>query len=106
MIFITFKLQLNYEKPRRKFTKEFKLKVILEAIKERSTIKELCQKYELHPNQISGWKRDFLGKAAVIMDSKHPSDTQTDIEEEKVKLYAKIGELQMEVEYLKKSCFN
>jgi transposase len=93
------------KKQRRKFTKAFKLKVILEALQERSTLKELCQKYELHPNQVSSWKRDFLEKAAEIMDTKSPGETQTDIEKEKAKLYAKIGELQMEVEYLKKKLF-
>ena len=48
------------KKQRRKFSKEFKLKVVLEAVKERSTLTELCEKYELHPNQISMWKKDFL----------------------------------------------
>ena len=93
------------KKQRRKFTKAFKLKVILEALKERSTIKELSQKYDLHPNQITNWKRMFLEKAALVMDSDHPSETQADHEREKEKLYAKIGSLQMEVEYLKKKLF-
>lgn len=41
------------KKSRRKFSKEFKLKVVLEALQERSTLNELGEKYELHPNQIS-----------------------------------------------------
>ena len=93
------------KKQRRKFSKDFKLKVILEALQERSTLKELCQKYELHPNQVSKWKREFLEKAAEIMDAKHPDQTVTDHEQEKEKLYSKIGQLQMEVEYLKKKLF-
>lgn len=93
------------KKQRRKFTRAFKLKVILEALQERSTLKELCQKYDLHANQISSWKRDFLEKASEIMDAKSPTETQTDIEKEKERLYAKIGELQMELEYLKKKLF-
>jgi transposase len=51
------------KKQRRKFSKEFKVKVVLEALKERHTLSELSQQYELHPNQISAWKQDFLSKA-------------------------------------------
>jgi transposase len=45
---------------RRKFTKEFKLKVVLEALKERQTLSEPSKQYELHPNQITAWKQDFF----------------------------------------------
>jgi transposase len=45
---------------RRKFTCEFKMKVVLEAFKERNTIQELATKYEIHPQQITDWKRQFL----------------------------------------------
>lgn len=51
------------KKQRRKFSKEFKLQVVLEALKERLTLNELSQKYELHPNQILAWKQDFVSKA-------------------------------------------
>ncbi len=87
---------------RRTFTKKFKLKVILEALKERSTVKELCQKYELHPNQISKWKQDFLDKAEEVMDSTGSKKEQEEEFKEQEKLYSKIGQLQMEIDYLKK----
>ena len=90
---------------KRKFTSDFKFKVVLEALKERSTAKELCEKYELHPNQISSWKREFLEKASDVMDSRPARQAQEDFEKEKAKLYAKIGQLQMEVEFLKKKLF-
>lgn len=90
------------KKQRRKFTKEFKLKVILEALQERSSLKELCQKYELHPNQISGWKQDFLSKASQVMDAPSAKKAEEQEELEKEKLYAKIGQLQMELDFLKK----
>ncbi len=41
----------------RKFTLKFKTRVVLEALKERSSVAELAQKHELHPQQISQWKR-------------------------------------------------
>ena len=89
-------------KKRRVFKKAFKLKVILEALKERSTTKELYQKYELHPNQISKWKQDFLDKATETMDSSSSKTKEQSYEKEQDRLYAKIGQLQMEVDFLKK----
>ena len=91
------------KRQRRKFSKEFKLKVVLEALKERHTLSELSQKYELHPNQISSWKQDFLKKAGEVFTNKSLEDK--DDEQEKEKLYAKIGALQMEVDFLKKKLF-
>jgi transposase len=86
---------------RRKFTEEFKLKVILEALKERSTLTELSQRYDLHPNQISKWKADFLENAKQFLSLVHPSSSKAD--EEKIeKLYSKIGRLQMKIDFLKK----
>lgn len=91
------------KRQRRKFSKEFKLKVVLEALKERYTLSELSQKYELHPNQISMWKKEFLKKAGEVFTTKSTEDKQDETEKEK--LYAKIGELQMEVDFLKKKLF-
>ena len=90
------------KKQRRKFSKEFKLQVVLEALKERLTLSELSQKYELHPNQISAWKQDFLTKAGQVFSTPVPELAVAEVEAEKEKLYAKIGQLQMEVEFLKK----
>jgi transposase-like protein len=45
------------KKNRRKFNAEFKAKVVLEALKDRSTVEELGKKYEIHPNQIHPWKK-------------------------------------------------
>ncbi|MBK9229181.1 MAG: transposase [Ignavibacteria bacterium] len=48
---------------RRKFSADFKAKVVIEALKERNTIEELAKKHELHPNQITTWKKEFLSNA-------------------------------------------
>jgi hypothetical protein len=57
------------KKSRRKFSADFKAKVVLEAIKERNTIEELARKYELHPNQIHIWKKEFLSKVSSVFSS-------------------------------------
>jgi len=85
---------------RRKFTSKFKTKVVLEALSERSTVQELARKHELHPNQISKWKAEFLEKADQVFDKDSPKEEEpADIE----KLYAQIGQLKVENDFLKKA---
>lgn len=87
---------------RRKFDAAFKAKVAIEALRERETLSGLAVKYDLHPNQISQWKQEFLEKSSQVFDQKRPtssSEPEVDVN----KLYAKIGELQMERDFLKKS---
>jgi transposase-like protein len=57
-------------KSRRKFTSEFKSKVAIEALKERYSLSELAERFELHPNQISQWKQEFLEKSSDVFDKK------------------------------------
>lgn len=85
---------------RRKFTTKFKTKVVLEALSERSTVQELAKKHELHPNQISKWKAEFLSKAESVFDSgSKASDHQEDTE----KLYKVIGQQKVEIDFLRKA---
>lgn len=51
-------------KTRRRFTAEFKAKVALEAIRGERTISELATKHQLHPNQITQWKRQAIENLA------------------------------------------
>ena len=86
---------------RRTFTAEFKLKVIMETLKERLSLTELSQKFDLHPNQISKWKTDFIETAKTNLVTNNDTSRQDqDVEIEL--LYSKIGKLQMEIDYLKK----
>lgn len=90
------------KKTRRKFSGEFKAKVVIETLKERQTIPVLAQKFELHPHQINAWKKEFIEKAALIFSS--PKDKEATVSEADLqKLYAKIGQLEMEKDFLKKA---
>lgn len=88
---------------RRKFTPEFKAKVALEAVKEKQTLAELSQKFEVSPILISRWKSEFMSNISAAFksgpESEDPSE-KVDVE----KLYAQIGQLKVENDFLKKSC--
>jgi len=92
------------KRKRRTFKSEFKLKVILAALQERESLSELAQKYDLHPNQILKWKTDFLDNAAhYMMSSSRQDKDEGGVEVNE--LYAKIGQLQMELDFLKKKLY-
>jgi len=86
---------------RRKFTAEFKKKVVLEALKERNSISELATKYEVHATQITEWKKQFLDNSEVVFNKGTESKSE---ETEKLmeQLYAQIGQLKVENDWLKK----
>jgi transposase len=84
---------------RRKFSGAFKAQVAIEALKERESLAELSKRFEVHPNMISKWKQEFVERSAEIFETPSPEkQSQVDIE----KLYAKIGQLEMERDFLKK----
>ncbi|MCB0800369.1 MAG: transposase [Bacteroidales bacterium] len=85
---------------RQKHSAAFKAKVAIEALQERESLSELSQKYGIHPNMISRWKKEFLERAPELFD-KPGHDKKEDVDLEK--LYAKIGQLEMEREFLKKN---
>lgn len=85
---------------RRKFTSKFKTKVVLEALKERQTIQELAQKFEITPQQINMWKREFLKDADAVF-SKGEKSKKSEEEEKKDQLLKVIGELKVENDFLK-----
>jgi transposase-like protein len=92
------------KKNRRKFSADFKAKVVLEALKERNTVEELAKKYELHPNQIHLWKKEFLNNASLVFSSgERRMEDKKQQEEEREKLYAQIGQQKVEIDWLKKN---
>lgn len=91
------------KQPRRKFSSDFKARVVIEALKERSTIEEIARKYELHPAQVSVWKKEFLERAAeVFRESSSVTEEKKQQEAVLEKLYAQIGQQKVEIDWLKK----
>ena len=86
---------------RRKFSASFKAQVAIEALKERETLSELALRYELHVNQISQWKKEFLEKSSLVFEGTSHVQEEKTIDSDK--LYSKIGKLEMENDFLKKN---
>jgi len=93
-------------KARRQFDSKFKTKVVVKALRERKTLSELCKEFELHPNQISDWKKQVLGVLPSIFEKENSTkkNQEIDIEEITAPLYQQIGQLKVEVDFLKKKC--
>lgn len=88
------------KKTRRKFTAEFKARVALAAIKEQETLAELCKRFEVSHVVISRWKKEFLENMSnAFGGSQNVEEPSVDVE----KLYAQIGQLKVENDFLKKS---
>ncbi len=87
---------------RRKFTADFKAKVALEAIKNQKTLAELSQHFEVNSVTISKWKSEFLKNMSLAFGGETSSSIGPDSPEIE-KLYAQIGKLKVELDFLKKS---
>ena len=86
---------------RRSFSAEMKARIALEAIKGQKTIQEIASHYGVHPNQVTNWKRQAAeGIASLFNDRRSHPDTSG--EEKKAELYQQIGQLQVELDWLKK----
>jgi len=86
---------------RKRYGKEFKSRVALDAIKGQKTISELSSEHGVHANQISRWKKQLPDEApAVFARGKDKEAAKKEIERDR--LYQKVGQLQIEADWLKK----
>jgi transposase-like protein len=84
------------KRPRRNHAPAFKAKVALEALKGDQTTVELAQRYQVHPNQITEWKKQLLENTAEIFSRERKAEQLPSVKD----LHAKIGQLSMENDFL------
>lgn len=81
---------------RRKHSSAFKAKVALAAMAGNKTLAELAQQFEVHPNQITNWKRQLSEHAAEVFDGGSATEPPLDVKA----MHAKIGQLTLENDFL------
>ena len=86
---------------RKNFNKEFKAKVAIEALKGQRTVNELSQEFSVHVSQINRWKKELLETAPEVFSQNKEREAKR-TEMEKDQLYQKVGQLQIELDWLKK----
>ena len=87
---------------RKRHSASFKAKVALEAAKQTRTVAELAKAYQVHPVQISQWKKQLLDGVETLFRDGRRHEPEGD-RVTQAELYERIGRLNMEVEWLKKS---
>lgn len=88
-------------KKRRNHSPDFKAKVALEALKGIESIHALSAKYQIHPTQITTWKQELLAQLPAVFARKGAPDP-AEIEAREARLFQKIGQLEVELDWLKK----
>lgn len=86
---------------RRRFSGQFKAKVAIEAIKGQRTAAELAGEYQVHPSQITTWKKQLLDAAEQVFSERQESDRQQQ-QELTERLYQQIGQMKVELDFLQK----
>lgn len=86
----------------KRYDKEFKAKVALEALRGERTIQEIGSSYGVHPNLVSLWKKELMERAGQLFETKTKDKSAEAAAAKMDELYRQIGQLQVEKDFLKK----
>ncbi len=89
------------EATRKPFKADFKFKVALEAAKDQKTLSQLSSQYGVHAGQVGQWKKQLLTQGPEVF-AKDERGVKEDSQELLGRLYQHIGQLQVELDWLKK----
>lgn len=87
---------------RRRHEPEFKARVALEALKGIKTIQQIAKDFDIHPVQVSEWKKAITEGASGVFGPGREKAESADFERQRDELHAKIGQLTVEVDFLRK----
>ena len=87
---------------RRRHEPEFKARVALEALKGEKTIQQIAKDFDIHPVQVSDWKKLMLDGASGLFEKGKSKALEEDFEQEREQLHAKIGQQSIEIDFLRK----
>jgi putative transposase len=87
---------------RRKLDSNFKTKVVMETLKGQKTVSQICTEFSVHPNQVSEWKSHVLSKLPTLFGETKTKLSEIEEEELTAPLYQQIGQLKVELDFLKK----
>lgn len=87
-------------KKRNRYSGVYKARVAIEAIRGDKTLAELSEQYQIHPNQITNWKSKLVHDASHVFEDKRQKKKDRDVQVDE--LYRQIGQLKVELDWLKK----
>lgn len=92
----------NMKAKRRRHQPEFKARVALEAVKGLKTIQQIAKDFDVHPVQVSDWKKQLQDRLSSVFEQDAPQGSSEDFDRERSQLHSKIGQLSVEVDFLRK----